>query len=185
MGTKAAPGLDNCFMGNFEEEYTYKYRLKPLLYLRYLDDIFLIWQHTEIELDAYAAYLNNCLPTIKFTVEKSKNSVCFLDTIVKIVDNIIETDLYSKPTDAHNYLLYKSAHPKNCKDSIPYSQFLRIRRICTKITDYDKHVIEYCTHFQRRGYPNTLLETAALAARRVQRNTLLTKNTVPTEKNSK
>ena len=56
MGTKAAPGLANCFMGNFEEEYTYKYRLKPLLYLRYLDDIFLIWQHTEIELDAYMLY---------------------------------------------------------------------------------------------------------------------------------
>ena len=146
-----------------------------------MDDIFLIWQHTEIELDAYIAHLNTCLPTINFTMEKSKESVCFLDTIVKIVGNRIETDLYSKPTDAHNYLLYKSAHPKKCKDSIPYSQFLRIRRICTQITDYDKHVIEYCTHFQRRGYPTPLLESAALAARRLPRNDLLTIKTIPTE----
>ena len=147
MGTKAAPGLANCFMGNFEEEFVYKYRTQPVLYLRFLDDIFLIWQHTDIELDAYAAYLNNCIPSIKFTMEKSKKSVNFLDTIVKIVDNKIETDLYCKPTDAHNYLLYTSAHPKKCKDSIPYSQFLRIRRICSQIADYDKHIIEFCQHF--------------------------------------
>ena len=185
MGTKAAPGLANCFMGNFEEEHVYKYRLHPLLYLRYLDDIFLIWQHTENELDEYLTHLNNCLPTIKFTLEKSRDSVCFLDTIVKIVDNKIETDLYSKPTDAHNYLLYKSAHPKKCKDSIPYSQFLRIRRICTKLSDFDKHVIAYCTHFQRRGYPSTLLENAALKARRIQRSTLLENKTTSAETTAK
>ena len=115
-------------------------------------------------------------------MEKSKDSVCFLDTIVKIVDNRIETDLYSKPTDAHNYLLYNSAHPRNCKDSIPYSQFLRIRRICTKTEDYDKHVIEYCTHFQRRGYPTPLLEKAAITARRLNRIDLLSKKQTPTEK---
>ena len=28
MGTKAAPGFANCFMGNFEEEYFYKYAKK-------------------------------------------------------------------------------------------------------------------------------------------------------------
>lgn len=94
MGTKAAPGLATGFMGNFEEEFAYKYRLQPLLYLRFLDDIFIIWQHTDIELDAYVSYLNNCLPTIKFTIENSKESVNFLDTIVKLVDNKIETDLF-------------------------------------------------------------------------------------------
>jgi len=97
------------------------------------------------------------------------------------VKNKIETDLYSKPTDAHNYLLYRSAHPKKCKDSIPYSQFLRIRRICTKLEDYDKHVIEYCVHFQRRGYPSPLLENAALKARRIERTTLLATKIITTE----
>ena len=157
-------------MDNYEEEFAYKYRIQPLIYLRYVDDIFLIWQHTEIELDAYIACLNNCLPTIDFTLEKSKESVCFLDTIVRIVNNKIERNLHSKPTEAHNYLLYKSAHPKKCKDITPYSQFLRIRRFCTKITNYDKHVIEYCRHFLRRGYPTPHLESAAIAVRLIPRS---------------
>lgn len=181
MGTKAAPGLANCFMGNFEEEHTYKYRLQPLIYLRYLDDCFLIWQYSNIELDAYIAYLNNHLPSIKFTVERSRKSVTFLDTTVKLVNNRIETDLYCKPTDAHNYLLYKSSHPQKCKDSIPYSQFLRIRRICTKTEDFDDHAIKFCEHFHRRGYPIPLLEKAIIAARRIPRGNLL-KEKVETEK---
>ena len=173
MGTKAAPGLANCFMGNFEEEHVYKYKLQPLIYLRFLDDCFMVWQHGEHELNELVIYLNNCLPSIKFTIEKSENSVNFLDTTVKILDKCIITDLYSKPTDAHNYLLYKSAHPRKCKDSIPYSQFLRIRRICTRTEDYDKHVIELCQHFNRRGYPTPLLEKAMIAARRIPRENLL------------
>ena len=107
------------------------------------------------------------------------------DTIVKInpATNTVETDLYCKPTDSHNYLLYNSAHPKKCKESIPYSQFLRIRRICTNITDYDRHIVMLSKHFLRRGYPLILLESAAITARRLDRTVLLAKKKNP-EKDS-
>ena len=88
-------------------------------------------------------------------------------------NNTIETDLYCKPTDSHNYLLYNSAHPKKCKESIPYSQFLRIKRICSKTSDYDRHIVTLSSHFSRRGYPSHLLEEAAIAARRLDREQLL------------
>ena len=35
MGTKVAPGFANCFMGDFEEQFVYPYRLQPLKYLRF------------------------------------------------------------------------------------------------------------------------------------------------------
>ena len=82
-------------------------------------------------------------------------------------------DLYSKPTDSHNYLLYSSSHPRSCRDSIPYSQFLRIRRICSKISDYDKHACEYATYFLDRAYPLRLIEEAVIKARRLNREELL------------
>ena len=37
IGTKAAPSFAILYMGDFEEEYVYTYRLQPLLYLRYID----------------------------------------------------------------------------------------------------------------------------------------------------
>ena len=44
-----------------------------------------------------------------------------------------------------------------------------------KNRDIDKHVINFCIHFQRRGYPPKFLEDAALTARRLNRIDLLNK----------
>ena len=175
MGTKAAPGFANCFMGDFEEQFVYPYKLQPLKYLRFLDDCFLIWQHGLPELELFVTHMNTRKESIKFTMEVSKNHVNFLDTTVRInhSTHTLETDLFCKPTDSHNYLLYNSAHPRKCKDSIPYSQFLRIRRICTNTSDYDRHIITLSQHFLRQGYPLDLLEIAAIKARRLDRNMLL------------
>ena len=72
--------------------------------------------------------------TIKFTVEYSKKSITFLDVTTYQEDNWIKSTLYVKPTDSHSYLDYYSCHPQTIKRSIPYSQFLRMRRNCTEWT---------------------------------------------------
>ena len=68
------------------------------------------------------------------------------------------------------YLKYDSAHPQRCKDSIPYSQFLRI---CTKNSDFIQHTNNYTTFFQKRGYPKKLLDEALALAASKDRNSLL------------
>ncbi|XP_066291082.1 uncharacterized protein [Branchiostoma lanceolatum] len=40
MGTRVAPSYANIFMGKFEEQHVYKRNLKPLVWWRYIDDIF-------------------------------------------------------------------------------------------------------------------------------------------------
>ena len=44
IGTKAAPGFAIVYMGMFEDNFVYNYHLQPNLYLRYIDDIFMLWQ---------------------------------------------------------------------------------------------------------------------------------------------
>ena len=107
-------------------------------------------------------YLNNCHPTIKFTMEASNLQVNWLDTTVLLENGKIEINLYFKPTDSYNYLLYSSAHPQKCKDSIPFGQFLRTRRISSKIEDFDRNTLDFSQHFLRRNYPIHLLEEAAI-----------------------
>ena len=41
------------------------------------------------------------------------------------------TDLFVKPTDTHQFLDTSSSHPYHCKKGIPYSQVLRLNRICS------------------------------------------------------
>ena len=81
------------------------------------------------------------------------SKVPFLDTLVHLEDNHIHTSLYCKPTDANNYLHYTSAHARHCIKGIPYGQFLRIKRICTRDEDFLSHALVKATHFIRRGYP--------------------------------
>ena len=45
MGTRVAHRCANTYMGKFEDNHIYTYHLQPFMYLRYLGDIFLIWQH--------------------------------------------------------------------------------------------------------------------------------------------
>ena len=52
-----------------------------------------------------------------------------LDIKVSIEGNSLCTSVHYKPIDSHSYLLYSSSHPSHVKNSIPYSQFLRRRRL--------------------------------------------------------
>ena len=137
MGTKCAPQYANLFMGKFEESHILpKIKDIILLYCRFIDDIFFIWTGSEEELVIVTNAFNDLHPNIKFEVQYSKERIDFLDTTVIITkENTIETTIYRKPTDHKAYLHSKSYHPRTTKEAIPYSQALRIKRICSDRTD--------------------------------------------------
>ena len=51
----------------------------------------------------------------------------FLDVTVTKVDNKLETDLYCKPTDTHQYLHAQSCHRNLYKKPIAYGQAVRLK----------------------------------------------------------
>ena len=90
----------------------YTYNPAPIVWKRFIDDIFIIWTHGHDSLTDFGHHLNNCLPSIKFEADTSTLEVHFLDVTVSLDEGYnLQTDLYTKPTDSHNYPNYKSAHP--------------------------------------------------------------------------
>ena len=73
-------------------------------------------------------------------------------------DGIISTSLHHKSTDTHQYLAAKSCHPRHCNAAIPYSQALRIRRICSSDQDFCKNTNELHHHLVRRGYNSSFIQ---------------------------
>ena len=109
---------------------------------RFIDDIFMIWTHGEEHLKSFIGFLNSIHPSIKFTHEYSsslRQTLPFLDVQVHLINNHIVTDLRTKPTDKHQYLLKTSCHPNHghTKKAISFSLFLRIPRICSTDTFFD------------------------------------------------
>ena len=48
MGTICAPDNANIFMAEFEQKYIYPLiKDKPIFFLRYIDDIFMVWTKSE------------------------------------------------------------------------------------------------------------------------------------------
>ena len=176
MGTKLAPSYANIFMSDFEDKHVYTYRLQPLLWLRYIDDVFCIWQHGKEELEDFIKHLNNVHRSIKFTGEKSCTSINFLDTTVELRNKRLTTTLYVKPRDRNNYLPFDSAHPYHCKKGLPYGQFLRIRRICSLESDFQKHCVRKAALLRQKGYPLSLLTDAYKRAKSKDQKELLRPN---------
>ena len=109
-------------------------------------------------------------------MEWSPNKINFLDiTLHKSPNGMLWTDLYCKPRDSHSYLHYTSAHSSHCKRSLPFSQFLRVRRICHKTEDFLKHSMMLFSHFIRRGYPLPVIQKAFIKASTQSRAALLVK----------
>ena len=99
MGTKCAPTYASLFMGRFEETYIIpKIRNSIMLYVRYIDDIFLVWK-TEEELVKFLKEINEVHPTIKFDHVFSQKSVNSLDCQVFVSGGKLTTAVYTKPTD--------------------------------------------------------------------------------------
>ena len=105
-----------CGIGLFEKNALRNAPFQPHTWLRYIDDIFMIWTKSPENFKIFIAYLNNIQPTIKFTSSHSPTNVLFLDVHVSLTsDGNINTDLYTKPTDKYQHLLYSSCHPLHKK----------------------------------------------------------------------
>ena len=101
MGTICAPSYANIFMSEFEEKHIYPLtKIKSVISLRYMDDIFMIWIKSENELRHFMKKINQKHQSIKFHFKFSKESTEFLDTLVYIDSkNRLQTTLYKKSTD--------------------------------------------------------------------------------------
>ena len=95
MGTKMAPSFANLFLAKFERDALTNASYLPHTWLRFLDDIFVIWTEGSDKLKVFVDYLNNLHPTIKFTCSHSLTNIPFLDVMVSLKGGLIETDLYT------------------------------------------------------------------------------------------
>ena len=107
MGSLLSPFLAKVYMEFFEKMTLEKADKKPSLWLRYVDDTFVIWPHNPELLQPFLHHLNCLRSSIKFTMEIEKDSTLpFLDVLVtrNPQDNTIQTTVYRKLTHTDRYI---------------------------------------------------------------------------------
>ena len=179
MGTRMAPSYANLFLAKFETDALLRAPFQPYIWWRFIDDIFMIWTHSLDDLQTFTTYLNNIHPTIKFTSNHSFTSIPFLDVSVSLCNGTITTDLYTKPTDKHQYLLQSSCHPKHTKRAIPFSLALRLRHICSSDDTFTLRTNELKTYLNKRGYNLSFLNQEIGRVNDITRSDALTNKDTP------
>ena len=173
MGTKMAPSMACLFMGLLEKRLLSSSHKAPLMWTRYIDDIFFIWTHGTEELERFLEMCNRFHHSIKFTTESSTTEIPFLDVLVCISDGVLHTDLYSKPTDSHQFLHWTSCHPKHTKRSLPYGLAFRLNQICSTSDKLQLRTTELTGFLKQRGYSSRLINTQINKALSIPRSEAL------------
>ena len=164
MGKKFAPAYANLYMWVWEETAFLKCKTLPLMYLRYLDDIFGIWGGSREDFQQFLDIISNHHPAIKITHNVQNEHLEFLDTQVFSIDNntgtkTLGTRVCFKDTDRHALLHEASFHPRHTFQGIIKSHLIRFHRICTSMEDVNKATRTLFAALIPRGYTKRFLRS--------------------------
>ena len=166
MGTKMAPSYATLVMGYLEKQLYARFldiygpsETEEFIntFKRFLDDCFLLWNKSKEALEELHQLLNNLHPKINFTMELNANKLPFLDVLVLKEDKHLYTDIYYKTTDTHQYLDYRSCHPRHTKRNIPYCLARRICIIVSRADIRDRRLDELKTFLKQQHYPERMI----------------------------
>ena len=83
--------------------------------------------------------LNSLDANINFTYESNEIGLPFLQLFIYKTPSTVATDIYYKETDSHDYLPFKSCHPRHTLENIPFNL---ARNICTLVDDPDRIIMQ-------------------------------------------
>ena len=129
MGSPISGLIAEAVMQRFEESVVSQ--LEPKLWIRYIDDTFVIIKHTDVQksLD----FMNRTFAGLQFTVEVEKDKrLPFLDILIeRSKEGALETCVYRKDTHTDQILNFASNHPKQHKVSCVPTLFARAYTHCS------------------------------------------------------
>ena len=93
IGSRLSKNFSCAYMRKWDEN-MFTAPIQPAFYKRFVDDGFGVWTGTKTELKEFAAFANTIHKNIKVELRYHERHIEFLDTLVKIENGHIYTDLY-------------------------------------------------------------------------------------------
>ena len=143
------------------------------LWRRFIDVIICFWIGTEEENDSFDIWLNNLQKQLRFTKERSIIKSIYLDLKLIIKGIYIVSEMYSKPSDSHAYLLPSSCHPTHICRNIPIGIMKRVKRNCSDNESKEKCYNEYKQYLLNREYDEECIDKARDLAEETPREKLI------------
>ena len=167
MGTKCAPPFANLYLASLEERALKEWKgTDPLAWMRFLDDVLMLWTGGVEQLSQFLDHLNSQVSSIKYTMEYSQDKTTFLDLDIYKGPRFqetgrLDTKLHIKATNSQSYLHYTSNHPRYIFKNIVRGEVLRALRATSDRDIFLGVVQDMQRKFLARGYPSDLIHRVA------------------------
>ena len=166
MGNPLSPVVANIYMEHFEALAIESARLKPATWLRYVDDIFVVWNERRDKLQDFFEHLNTIRPSIQFTMELEEDrKLPCLDVLVTRGADRLTTLVYRKATHTDQYIHFTSNHHNRVKRGVIKCLKWRASRIC-EAEDLEAEEDHLRVTFQKNGYPEKFIASAMIPSTR-------------------
>ena len=128
-----APAVASIYLETWESTIFTQSKLIPLLYVRYIDDIFAIFG-TRTDAETFANLAQTLDGNIRLSDVSIASSVHYLDLNISIGNSYLHYEIYSKPSHLRVLLDFQSAHSFNLKCNVVLSQLIRIYRLYSDLS---------------------------------------------------
>ena len=174
---KAFGGAFACLYLAEWETAAYNDTLSPRLFVRFQDDIFMLWDHGEAELLRFHRRLNLLDPHIQTDLSFNHDAIRFLDLLIyRATDDSFGYRVGFKDTDCHNLLPRDSHHAKHVHRGVLFSQILRWATRSSSRADFDNVCHSVFPDWRSRGITRSSIRSSL---RRVLNLTALAPNWCP------
>ena len=145
--------------------------LKPSMWLRYVDDTFILWPHQK-DIQILLDHMNSIRPSLQFTMEKEQdNKLPILDVLVTRTEQRFRSSMYHKPSFTGQYLNFKSHHPYTVKKGIVRCLLHQAKTISTNTDAYQEEMISLTHNLHHNNYPERITSAPRNLDWRLEDNT--------------
>ena len=157
MGSPLGPTFANFYMGHLENQIFKNPNLKPNIYARYVDDIFIQITDENQLINLKNLFEENSV--LKFTYELNVNSkLPFLDVLVDSSNTRFRTQVYHKPTDQGNCLNGNSECCERYKTSVITNYINRAYRLSDTWDDFHLELSHIKQKLVNNNYSNAIVD---------------------------
>ena len=160
MGCCISVYFANCYMYATTRHVLDNAPIGVTLFSRYIDDILLI--SSSLDKEAVNTLFRSITNEhIRYEISEPSRSQPFLDLKISLNGvNQLETEPYCKPTSSGLFLHPASNHPSHTIQSVPYAQFLRLKRNSTSAVAFIKSARKLKRQLLNMEYDKRVVEAA-------------------------
>ena len=131
---------------------------KPLIYCRFVDDIFLLVKNIGILEQLKTQYESNSVLNFTYEID-CKKKLPFLDVIVQKPENKLNTSVFTKSTNSGDCLNYNSLAPEKYKLGVIKTMLNRAYKISSTYAALHTELDKLRQLFTNNNFPMQVIET--------------------------